>query len=643
MTAATERRLPLPRGASSFEMKVVGLCLVAILSALAIAFLAFQWQDLASGRADLVADETALAEQIAPLAIAADQTHDPARLAIAGAMANGSEHTIGAVWLPAAGGRLRLKEPQGVDDHTRPSGRPEPTQVVHGAIVEMHLPYFVGVRRVGEVVLWGDLIEVNDRLTHNNEIALALALFATLVSALFSGALARRALRPLSVLDRGIEATRIDRDLKSRVEVSSDDEFGRLTRNFNALLADLQTYEERLQGSLADLTEARDSAEQANALKSQFLANMSHEIRTPLNGVLGMAQVMAMGDLTQVQRQRLEVIEKSGAGLLSILNDILDLSKIEAGRLELEAAPFDLSEVATAACNAFRPLAEAKGLAFFLEIEDSLQGVWLGDAVRVRQLIQNLISNALKFTSEGEVHTRISAIRGEGLTIAVRDTGIGVATIDIPKLFEKFVQADSSTTRRYGGTGLGLTICQEIVELMGGLITVTSELGKGSTFEIRLPLPWLGEAASDVGAASATEASSDIPAISVLAADDNATNQLVIKTLLEAFGVNSTIVGDGRGAVEAWGAGNFDAILMDIQMPEMDGMDATREIRRIEAERGLDRTPIIALTANAMRHQVAEYMAAGMDAHLAKPIVVESLHAVLAGLSARPMSRARVA
>ena len=643
MTAATERRQPLPRPASSFEMKVIGLCLIAILSALAIAFLAFQWQDWESGRADLVSDEIELAQQIVPVAVAADQTHDPARLAIAGALANGSEHTVGAVWLPAAGGRVRLMAPQGVNDDARPSGRADPTQVFRSAFLEMHRPYFVGGRRVGELVLWGDLTEVNDRIARNNEIAMALALFATLVSGLLSGTLARRALRPLYVLDRGIEATRLDRDLKSRVEVSSNDEFGRLTRNFNALLADLQTYEERLQGSLADLTEARDSAEQASTLKSQFLANMSHEIRTPLNGVLGMAQVMAMGVLTQVQRQRLEVIEQSGAGLLSILNDILDLSKIEAGRLELEAAPFDLSDVATTSCDAFGPLAEAKGVAFFLEIEDTVQGVWLGDTVRVRQLFQNLISNALKFTSDGEVRTRISAIRGEGLAIVVRDTGIGVATDAIPKLFEKFVQGDSSTTRRYGGTGLGLTICHEIVELMGGSITVTSELGKGSTFEIRLPLPWLGDAASHTGAASTSEPSSDIPALSVLAADDNATNQLVIRTLLEAFGIHPTIVGDGLGAVEAWGAGNFDAILMDIQMPEMDGVAATRQIRRIEAERGLARTPIIAVTANAMRHQVAEYMAAGMDAHLAKPIVVESLHAVLTGLSAPTGSLARVA
>ena len=640
---AAERRLPLPGRASSFEVKVIGLCLIAILSALAIAFLAFQWQDWESGRADLVSDEIELAQQIVPVAVAAEQTHEHGRLAIAGALANGSEHTVGAVWLPAAGGRVRLMEPQGVNDEALPSGRAEPTQVFRGAILEMHLPYFVGVRRVGELVLWAHLVEVNDRLVRNNEVALALGLFATLVSALLSSALARRALRPLRVLDRGIEATRSDRDLTTRVEVSSNDEFGRLTRNFNALLADLQTYDNRLQHSLADLTEAKDTAEQANALKSQFLANMSHEIRTPLNGVLGMAQVMAMGDLNQVQRQRLEVIQQSGAGLLSILNDILDLSKIEAGRLELEAAPFDLCEVATMACNAFAPLAEAKGVAFSLEIADTVKGVWLGDAVRVRQLIQNLISNALKFTSEGEVRILISAIRGERLTIVVRDTGIGVATQAIPKLFEKFVQADSSTTRRYGGAGLGLTICHEIVERMGGLITVSSELGKGSAFEIRLPLPWMGDAESDTGADSTSVEASDVPAVRVLAADDNATNQLVIRTLLEAFGIHPTIVGDGRGAVEAWGAGKFDAILMDIQMPEMDGVDATREIRRIEAERGLARTPIIAVTANAMRHQVAEYMAAGMDAHIAKPIVVDSLHAVLTGLSARAGSLARVA
>jgi len=368
------------------------------------------------------------------------------------------------------------------------------------------------------------------------------------------------------------------------------------------------------------------SAEAANAAKSTFLATMSHEIRTPLNGVLGMAQAMAGDDLSDRQRDRLSVIHRSGEALLAILNDVLDLSKIEAGKLELEHLEFELAEVARGAYSAFTALANKKGLSFALDIEEA-RGRYMGDPTRLRQILYNLISNALKFTEQGEI--RVHARRdGDTLELSVSDTGVGIPPESLSKLFAKFDQLDSSTTRRFGGTGLGLAICLELAQLMNGEISVESELGLGSKFTLRAPLPWMGE---EKAVCTVAESLSEQPeiALRVLAAEDNAVNQLVLKTLLHQMGVDPTVVENGRLAVEAWEAGDWDVILMDIQMPVMDGLTASAAIRVKEAELGRPRTPIVALTANAMSHQVEQYIAAGMDSHVAKPIQAAELFATL--------------
>lgn len=381
------------------------------------------------------------------------------------------------------------------------------------------------------------------------------------------------------------------------------------------------------------LTEARLAAESATRAKSAFLAQMSHEIRTPLNGVLGMAQVMANDVLSDDQSGRLKVIQKSGAGLLRILDDILDVSKIEAGRLDLEEIPFEITEVAANVFDVFEPIASAKSLGLVLDVRDDARGVWRGDPVRIGQLISNLVSNALKFTSDGEVFVTVDAPvvdRFKVLTISVADTGIGVSPEALSKLFDPFVQADNTTTRRFGGTGLGLTICRHIAEIMGGGITVRSEVGKGTVFEVRLPLVWEGQARELPAPPSLiAEDRSDISSLRVLAADDNPTNRLVLQAVMNSLGVSVEIVDDGRRAVDAWASGEFDLVLMDVQMPILDGVSATSEIRRIEAERGLPRTPVIAFTANAMKHQILEYMASGFDGHLAKPLVISELCVVL--------------
>ncbi|MDE2487330.1 MAG: response regulator [Alphaproteobacteria bacterium] len=394
----------------------------------------------------------------------------------------------------------------------------------------------------------------------------------------------------------------------------------------------LQNITARKRTELA-LVKAKEEAEAATRAKSAFLATMSHEIRTPLNGVLGMAQAMARDELTATQRDRLDVIRQSGESLLAILNDVLDLSKIEAGKLHLEQAEFDMGELARAAHATFAATAQAKGLDFRLDITRAARGAFVGDSVRVRQILYNLVSNALKFTEAGSVAIKVGR-KGGALVLTVSDTGIGIAPDKLASLFQKFEQADPSTTRRYGGTGLGLAICRDLAEMMGGGISAASEPGKGAVFTARLPLAKAERPAT----ARPTRRKRAEPAdgfegraLRVLAAEDNGMNQLVLKTLLAQIGVEPVVVGDGRAAVAAWEAEPWDLILMDVQMPEMDGPTATAIIRAREAAEGRPRTPIVALTANAMDHQVLEYRAAGMDAFVAKPIEAGRLfEAVLA-------------
>jgi PAS domain S-box-containing protein len=377
------------------------------------------------------------------------------------------------------------------------------------------------------------------------------------------------------------------------------------------------------------LQQAMLLAETANSAKSAFLATMSHEIRTPLNGVLGMAQAVAADELTDVQRERVGLIRQSGETLLIILNDILDISKIEAGKLELEDAEIDVRTLAQGVHATFSAMAQSRGVSLSFDVQPDALGVYRGDPGRVRQILCNLISNAVKFTDMGLVELRLSA-GADGLTARVKDSGAGIPPEQLSRLFEKFEQADASTTRRYGGTGLGLAICRELASLMGGSISAHSVVGEGATFTVVLPLPRLRDA--DEAAAPAVTprpAQAGPGRLRILAAEDNQVNQLVLKTLLGQVGLDVSVAADGLEALQMWEAGDWDLILMDVQMPVLDGPAATRKIREREAATGRGRTPIIALTANAMSHQVAEYRAAGMDGFVSKPIDVQRLYAAL--------------
>ena len=385
----------------------------------------------------------------------------------------------------------------------------------------------------------------------------------------------------------------------------------------------------QLAGAWGELMSAREAAEEreraaeeANRAKSQFLATMSHELRTPLNGVLGMAQALSNDGLTPVQRERVGVIRRSGQGLLAVLNDLLDLSKVETGALALEVAEFDLEHLVRGVAAAYRPLAQNKALGFEIEVAESARGTYLGDDARIRRILHGLCDNAVKFTHEGGVTLRVDR-EADRIAFRVDDTGIGIGQDDLAHLFEGFFQADATLSRRYGGVGIGLAICGELTKLMGGVIEASSEPGGGSTFTLSLPLE---RVETPVGAHAAKAAETEDAAdLRVLAAEDNPTNQLVLKTLLAPAGIAPTLVDNGREALAAWESQAWDIVLMDIQMPEMNGIDATRAIRRRELETGRPRTPIVAVTANAMTHQVGEYTAAGMDGVVAKPVDMANL------------------
>jgi two-component system, NarL family, sensor histidine kinase BarA len=619
--------------------------------------------------------------------------------------------------------------------------------------VQAAAPVVQAGRTVGKVVVLGRVSGEAGRVGQSLAISLLAAMAAAGAGLGVAWRLQQGISGPIQALTRAVNQIRQTHDYARRAEVAADDEVAELVSGFNGMLDEIRIRDAALAEHLAglertvaertaDLVVAKDAAEAATNAKSDFLATMSHEIRTPMNGIMVMAEMLAAGDIPPRQRRFAEVIAKSGSSLLAIINDILDFSKIEAGKLELEAAPVDLADVAEDVCSLFWERARAKGLDLAAYVDPATPRLIEADEVRLRQIVGNLVNNAIKFTEAGGVLVQIEP-RGDGaLRIAVHDTGIGIPKDKLGSVFGVFSQADQSTTRKFGGTGLGLAICKRLVEAMDGRIGVSSQPGRGSVFSVEIPVKvvepaepwpsfaddravlaiagpasrhamgrylaragfrteaWRGEAGTaggllvgDPGPLSAPHAgcesicvgeygdtapdalrrdgavdavlvqpfrrrdlrallvqrlagapirdvrpeaaatSERLPRFAdarVLVADDSAVNREVAIEALARLGVVADVVGDGAQAVTVALVQDFDLILMDGSMPEMDGYDAAREIRRHQGAAGRRRTPIVALTAHVVGAAAEAWREADMDAVLHKPFTLASLAKVLA-------------
>jgi len=381
----------------------------------------------------------------------------------------------------------------------------------------------------------------------------------------------------------------------------------------------------KAEAAAAALRDAKRRAEAGNRAKSEFLANMSHEIRTPLNGVLGMADVLAATLTTPDQRSMIETIQQSGAHLLTILNDILDLAKIESGRMTVEARPFVPADLARRVEAMHAPKAREKGVDLVLLCDTGAGQARVGDAQRVAQVLHNLVGNAVKFTQSGEVRLTITARVTGALVIEVADTGIGMTAEQTGQAFQPFMQADGSITRRFGGTGLGLPIVSNLVALMGGTLRLDSLPGQGTRVRVDLPLPL-----APVVATAPVVLLPGLGRLRALVAEDNATNRVILRSMLQALGMSHTVVEDGDEAVALWQPDRFDILLLDISMPRRDGISALRGIRDRAAGLGVSCPPALAVTANAMTQHVTEYLAAGFAGCVAKPIRLEDLAGAIA-------------
>ncbi len=535
--------------------------------------------------------------------------------------------------------------------------------------------------RLGTLALSASVPSVFTVVSHYLGGAALILLLSLVVAGLVAMSLQSRVSRPILGIAGFAEHIASTHRFEGRIAVASADELGVLANSFNAMLdeiehrdLELNLHRRSLEDEIAErkrvnaeLRIAKDKAEEAARIKSEFLANMSHELRTPMNGVIGMISLLLDNAANAADREQLQVAYDASQSLVLILNDILDLSKVEAGKMTLESVEVELESFLRDAVRVFDISLRGKSLALNVSVAPECPRIITADPVRLRQILVNLVGNAVKFTERGSVAISVHpagapAVGAAGmLRFEVRDTGIGIPESKLSSIFDAFTQADGSHTRRFGGTGLGLTITRRLVDLMGGRLWVTSEVGRGSCFFVDLPvascpaasngLRALTEALAAPGPAGTPEGTpagtpadlpplrpglTPCPALRVLVAEDNLINQKVMSAMLNRQGWRVALAVNGREAVEWFQREPWDVILMDIQMPEMDGMEATRLIREQEQSRidGRGRVPIIAVTANASPLQREECLAGGMDWVLTKPVNVKGLVGAVAAARA---------